>query len=84
MLNTRAHTYTCTHTRTQAESALKQILSKCTELQALLALLAKAPPHILEHVVVQFSKVLPKNPSARKMFISTGGLRKVSASNLSH
>jgi hypothetical protein len=40
-------------------------------------LLHSAPPNILKHVVGQFSKVLPHDPKARRLFVTSGGLKKV-------
>lgn len=46
-------------------------------LPALEALIPIASPEILQHVVAQFAKVLPNDPKARKLFVTTGGLKKV-------
>jgi hypothetical protein len=40
-------------------------------------LLHDAPPNILKHVVAQFSKVLPHDSKARRLFVTSGGLKKV-------
>ena len=61
----------------QSKRALKNILSHCTHLPALEPLLHLAPPNILKHVVGQFSKVLPHDPKARRLFVTSGGLKKV-------
>ena len=61
----------------QAKRALKNILQKCIHLPALEPLLHDAPPNILKHVVGQFSKVLPHDPHARRLFVTSGGLKKV-------
>ena len=61
----------------QAKKALKNILQKCVHLPALEPLLHDAPPNILKHVVGQFSKVLPHDPAARRLFVTSGGLKKV-------
>lgn len=63
--------------QTKAKKALKQILHKCTYLPALEPLLHDAPPNILKHVVGQYSKVLPHDPKARRMFVMSGGLKKI-------
>ncbi|XP_021242727.1 sperm-associated antigen 6 isoform X1 [Numida meleagris] len=60
-----------------AKRALKNILQKCTDLPALEALLHDAPPNIMKHIVGQFSKVLPHDSKARRLFVITGGLKKV-------
>ena len=61
----------------QSKKALKNILQKCVYLPALEPLLHDAPPNILKHIVAQFSKVLPHDPKARKLFVTSGGLKKV-------
>lgn len=61
----------------QSKKALKHILQKCVYLEALEPLLQDAPANILKHVVAQFSKVLPNNPQARRLFVTSGGLKKV-------
>ncbi|XP_063680584.1 sperm-associated antigen 6-like [Bolinopsis microptera] len=63
--------------QTKAKKALKNILQKCVHLPALEPLLHDAPPNILKHVVAQFSKVLPHDPKARRLFVTSGGLKKV-------
>ncbi|KAM7176535.1 sperm-associated antigen 6 isoform 3-T3 [Macrochelys suwanniensis] len=61
----------------KTKKALKNILQKCTYLPALEPLLHDAPPNILKHVVGQFSKVLPHDSKARRLFVTSGGLKKV-------
>ncbi|KAI2649040.1 Sperm-associated antigen 6 [Labeo rohita] len=61
----------------KAKKALKSILQKCTYLPALEPLLYEAPSNILKHVVCQFSKVLPHDSKARRLFVTSGGLKKV-------
>ncbi|XP_026147837.1 sperm-associated antigen 6 [Mastacembelus armatus] len=61
----------------KSKKALKSILQKCTYLPALEALLYDAPSNILKHVVCQFSKVLPHDSKARRLFVTSGGLKKV-------
>ena len=61
----------------KAKKALKNILQKCVYLPALEPLLHDAPPNILKHVVAQFSKVLPHDPKARRLFVTSGGLKKI-------
>ncbi|XP_065912613.1 sperm-associated antigen 6-like [Dysidea avara] len=61
----------------KTKKALKNILTKCTYLPALEPLLHDAPPTILKHVVGQFSKVLPGDPKARRLFVTSGGLKKI-------
>lgn len=61
----------------KAKKALKNILQKCVFLPALEPLLHDAPPNILKHVVAQFSKVLPHDSKARRLFVTSGGLKKI-------
>ncbi|TRZ00293.1 hypothetical protein DNTS_009902 [Danionella cerebrum] len=61
----------------KAKKALKSILQKCTYLPALEPLLYDAPSNILKHVICQFSKVLPHDSKARRLFVTSGGLKKV-------
>jgi len=63
--------------RTKAKRALKNVLQKCVHLPALEPLLEYAPPEILKHVVGQFSKVLPHDPKARRLFVTSGGLKRI-------
>lgn len=61
----------------KSKKALKNILQKCVHLPALEPLLHDAPSNILKHVVGQFSKVLPHDSKARRIFVTSGGLKKV-------
>lgn len=63
--------------QTKSKKALKNILQKCNYLPVLEPLLHEASPNILKHVVAQFSKVLPHDPKARRLFVTSGGLKKV-------
>lgn len=63
--------------QTKAKKALKNLLQKCVYLPVLEPLLHEAPPNILKHVVAQFSKVLPHDPKARRLFVTSGGLKKI-------
>ncbi|XP_006624170.1 sperm-associated antigen 6-like isoform X2 [Apis dorsata] len=58
-------------------TALKQILQKCMYIEALEALLYDSPPNILKYVLGQFSKILPHDARARRLFVTSGGLKKV-------
>ncbi|KYN11587.1 Sperm-associated antigen 6 [Trachymyrmex cornetzi] len=57
--------------------ALKQILQKCVYIEALESLLHDVPPIVLKYVLGQFSKILPNDTRARKLFVTSGGLRKI-------
>lgn len=61
----------------KAKKAMKLLLQKCVYLEALEPLLVEAPSNILKHVIAQFSKVLPHNSKARRLFVTSGGLKKV-------
>ncbi|XP_061574296.1 sperm-associated antigen 6-like [Cololabis saira] len=61
----------------QSQKALESILPKCTCLSALEPLLYDAPSNILKLVLCQFSKVLPHDSKARRLFVTSGGLKKV-------
>jgi len=63
--------------QTKAKKALKNLLQKCVYLPVLEPLLHEAPPNILKHVVAQFSKVLPPDPKARRLFVTRCGFKKV-------
>ena len=52
-------------------------MQKCVHLPALEPLLHAAPPNILKHVVAQFSKVLPNDAKARRLFVTSRGLEKI-------
>ncbi|KAM6162729.1 sperm-associated antigen 6-like [Erethizon dorsatum] len=61
----------------KCKNAMKSILHECTYLPALEPFLYDAPPNILKHVLGQFSKVLPHDSEARRLFVTSGGLQKV-------
>ncbi|CAH8516483.1 unnamed protein product [Schistosoma turkestanicum] len=63
--------------KAKTKKAMKLIIQKCTNLEALETLLQKAPPSILKHAVAQFSKVLPHDSRARRWFVASGGLKKI-------
>ncbi|XP_044260764.1 sperm-associated antigen 6-like [Tribolium madens] len=57
--------------------ALKLCLQKCLLVAALEPLLYDAPPNILKYVLGQYSKILPHDPKARRLFVTTGGLKRM-------
>ncbi|KAF7214076.1 sperm-associated antigen 6 [Nothobranchius furzeri] len=63
--------------RAKCKKALKGILQKCTSLQSMEPLLYDAPTSILKHVLCQLSKVLPHDSKARRVFVTSGGLKRV-------
>ncbi|KAG1953973.1 sperm-associated antigen [Pimephales promelas] len=77
LLNLYLDTESSEDLQAKAKKALKSILQKCTYLPALEPLLYEAPSNILKHVICQFSKVLPHDSKARRLFVTSGGLKKV-------
>jgi len=61
----------------KSKKALKNVLQKCVHLSALEPLIHDAPPNILKHVIGQYGKVLPHDSKARRLFVTSGGLKKV-------
>ncbi|TNN59505.1 Sperm-associated antigen 6 [Liparis tanakae] len=61
----------------KSKTALKSVLQKCTYLPGLEPLLQDVPSNILKHVVGQYSKVLPHDSKARRLFVTSGGLKKL-------
>ncbi|XP_017798694.1 PREDICTED: sperm-associated antigen 6 [Habropoda laboriosa] len=56
---------------------LKQVLQRCMYIEALEPLLHDSPPNILKYILGQFSKILPHDARARRLFVTSGGLKKV-------
>ncbi|XP_066921440.1 sperm-associated antigen 6-like [Clytia hemisphaerica] len=77
LLNCYLSTESSEDLSTKAKKALKNVLQRCIHLPALEPLLHSAPSNILKHVVSQFSKILPHDPKARKVFVTSGGLKKI-------
>jgi hypothetical protein len=64
--------------KTKTQRALKCILEKTLQLEALEPLLQlSTPTNILKYVVAQFSKILPHDVSARRTFVTCGALKRV-------
>ncbi|XP_056639929.1 sperm-associated antigen 6-like [Diorhabda carinulata] len=61
----------------KCKNTLKLCLQKCLLVDALEPLLYSAPSQILKYVLGQYSKLLPQDPKARRLFVTTGGLKKV-------
>jgi 3-methyladenine DNA glycosylase AlkD len=61
--------------RLKSRRALKAIVSKCTKIEALDALLKEAPVKIQRHVLMQFKNLLPHDVQARRNFVQSGGLQ---------
>jgi hypothetical protein len=62
--------------KTKSKRALKAIIEKCTNLQALEPLL-ESPANIQEYVIYQFAKILPNDVKARRDFVTNGSLQKL-------
>jgi hypothetical protein len=62
----------------KTKRALKCILEKTLDLEALEPLLQQSTPtNVLKYVIAQFSKILPNNVTARRNFVTCGGLQRV-------
>lgn len=61
----------------KCKCCLKQVLQKCLVVPALEPLVTRAPPEILKYVLGQYSKILPEDPRARRLFVTSGALKKV-------
>nr|CAD7588167.1 unnamed protein product [Timema genevievae] len=61
----------------KCRQTLKLVLQKCINISALDPLLYEAPPDILKYIVGQFSKILPNDAKARRLFVTTGSLKRV-------
>eukprot|EP01136_Pigoraptor_vietnamica_P023522 Opistho-1_new@75687 len=77
LLQVYMDTQTSGDLQTKTKRALKCIIEKCVDLQALEPLLHDAPPNILKYVIAQFAKVLPHDVKARRQFVHSGGLKKI-------
>lgn len=64
-------------TKKKCKSMLKLCLQCCLHLPSLEPLLYNAPSEILKYTIGQYSKILPHDPAARRIFITTGGLKKI-------
>jgi hypothetical protein len=64
--------------KTKTKRALKCILEKTLDLEALEPLLQlSTPTNVLKYVICQFSKILPNNTSVRRSFVTCGGLQRI-------
>lgn len=64
--------------KVKVKRALKSILEKTLHMEALEPLLHQStPPNILKYVIGQFAKIVPQNISARRAFVTSGGLQRV-------
>ncbi|XP_076256219.1 uncharacterized protein LOC143193752 [Rhynchophorus ferrugineus] len=63
--------------KAKCQNTLKLCLQNCLLISALEPLLFQAPPEILKYVLGQYSKVLPHDAKARRLFVTSGALKKV-------
>ncbi|XP_076390410.1 uncharacterized protein LOC100883620 isoform X1 [Megachile rotundata] len=63
--------------KAKCNTTLKQVLQRCMYIESLEPLLEDAPPNILKCILGQFSKILPHDARARRLFVTSGGLKKV-------
>ncbi|KPJ14295.1 Sperm-associated antigen 6 [Papilio machaon] len=63
--------------RARALCCLKQALQCCLHRPALEPLLHAAPACVLKYVLAQYAKILPNDARARRLFVSTGALKRI-------
>ncbi len=64
--------------KTKTQRALKAVLEKTLQLDALEPLLQlSTPANILKYTVGQFAKILPHDVAARRSFVTCGGLQRI-------
>jgi hypothetical protein len=63
--------------RTKSKRALKLIIKKCTEVEALQPLIDRVPKMILQYVVEQIAKLFSENPQARVPFVTSWSFQSV-------
>jgi len=61
----------------KTKRALKMIIEKCSEIEALQPLIERSPEAVLKYVLEQISKLLPKNAKMRVPFVTSGGFQAV-------
>lgn len=61
----------------KAKRSLKNILAMCSQLESLENLIKDSPDEILYYILIQFKKVLPTDPNAKKSFVLKGGLKDI-------
>ncbi len=61
----------------KCKRALKAVLVKCTDAQALAPLLKDRNPKVHKYVLAQYASILPNDPGARRAFMATGLLQRV-------
>ncbi|XP_057321383.1 sperm-associated antigen 6-like [Microplitis mediator] len=63
--------------KAKTKTCLKNILQKCMMIEALEPILADSPPEILKDILQHLSEILPNDPKSRRLFVTTGGLKKI-------
>lgn len=63
--------------RMKCKRALKAVIGKCLEAQALAPLLRDSSPKVQKYVLAQFANILPNDVAARKAFLASGLLQRV-------
>ncbi|XP_044591881.1 sperm-associated antigen 6-like [Cotesia glomerata] len=63
--------------KTKIISSFKNILPKCSAVDALEPLLGDSPPEILSDILQHLSEILPSDPKSRRSFVTSGGLKKI-------
>ncbi|CAK1586273.1 unnamed protein product [Parnassius mnemosyne] len=63
--------------KARALCCLKQSLQCCLHRPALEPLLHAAPACVLKYVLAQYAKILPNDARARRLFVSTGALKRI-------
>ncbi|GLV45197.1 karyopherin alpha3 [Carabus blaptoides fortunei] len=61
----------------RCNTALKQCVQGCTKFAVLEPLLMETQPDILDCVLAQLAKIFPRDPRARRLFVVSGGLKKI-------
>lgn len=63
--------------KTKAKRALKAVLVKCTDGDALSPLLKDADEKVQKYVLAQYAAIIPNDAAARKAFMQSGLLQRV-------
>lgn len=63
--------------RVKCKTMLQSCIQCCLDVAAIEPLIYNAPPEILEMILRQFGKILPKDAALRRLFQTVGGLKKI-------
>jgi hypothetical protein len=63
--------------KVKCKRALKSVLVKCTDAQALAPLLKDGNPKVQKYVLAQYASILPRDAAGRRAFLGTGLLQRV-------